>query len=179
MKYLIMTEGTCEKALLDILLERNMLIYDYFDLLYQQVFCARQIDNRLLEMINQLPYDEKLTIIRIGDKLSDKLDVTDVEGCLAGCFKICIKPEFEILHTINDDLFDEFIKQKSKKTVSSFYAEHNQNYKKTYKCNQVYFEEMANGQLIDLIKEYEHKRAHTHRKDELTLLSILKDSKLN
>lgn len=40
-----MTEGTCEKALIDVLIKKNLLIYPIDSLLYEQVFHARQIKN--------------------------------------------------------------------------------------------------------------------------------------
>lgn len=41
MKYLIMTEGTDEKALLDILLEKGMLKYGKNELLLEEIHHAR------------------------------------------------------------------------------------------------------------------------------------------
>lgn len=171
-----MTEGTCEKALLDVLLDKGLLVFGYDDLLYQQIFASRQINFKLLEMINQLSLDEKIIIIRVGDKLSDNLDISEIEDRVIECRKICIKPEFEILHTIHEGLFDAFIKQKSSVKVSSFYAEHNCLYKKTYNFNRYYFELMAKDELFETAIEYNHKRKAAHKKDELTLLSILKDN---
>ena len=170
-----MTEGNCEKALLDLLLERGLLIFKYNNLLYQQIFCARQITGKLLEMINQLPTKEKITIIRIGDKLSDELDISEIKDRVKESYKICIKPEFEILHTINDNLFNEFLKYKSKIKVSVFYAEHNNRYRKSYAFNNEYFSKMNNYELFSLIKEYDKKRKGTHSRSEKTLFSILKD----
>lgn len=101
MKYLIMTEGTCEKAFLDVLLEKNILLFEVNDLLYEEIFKARQLEQSLISKINQLPLNEKVTIIRIGDKLSDELRIPlDVKNKVVSIEKVCIKPEFEILYII-------------------------------------------------------------------------------
>lgn len=169
-----MTEGSCEKALIDILLARGILVFTYSDLLYQQVFHARQISTKLLEMINQLPVSEKIAIVRIGDKLSDELDITEIDERVESNEKVCIKPEFEILHTIKEGLFDDYLKIKSKKKVSDFYREHNPHYKKSYTINEKYFNAMSNVELHLLLNEYDKKRKGAHNKNELTLSSFMR-----
>lgn len=172
-----MTEGTCEKAMLDVMLHRSLLLCSYNDLLYQEIFQARQINSKLLEMINQLSPEEKIIIIRVGDKLSDKLNTDEVAERLQTIYKVCIKPEFEILHTINDGLFKEYLKQKSKKKVSIFYSEKNSNYKKTYTFNYNYFNNLSDLELYNLVSEYNIKRKGAHKKDEKTLMFIVKEIK--
>lgn len=74
MKYLILTEGTDEKALFDVLLERKIFKYPKTDLLLEEIFHCRQLKNKplLIDAIKLLPSKEKVSIVRIGDKLSDK-----------------------------------------------------------------------------------------------------------
>jgi len=174
MKYLIMTEGVCEKGLLDVLLKRGLLIYSYSDLLYQEIFHARQITFKLLEMINQLPPQEMITIIRIGDKLSDELDLSEVEDRVTDQRKICIKPEFEILHVINEGMFDGYQKVKNKQKVCEYYLINNQSYRKTYDFNYSYFDEMSDEELVALLKHYDIKRKGCHKKGEMTITSIIR-----
>ncbi len=59
MKYLVLTEGTDEKALLDIILERGMLQYEKKDLLLGEIHHCRQLKNKpkLADAIRQLQYD--------------------------------------------------------------------------------------------------------------------------
>ena len=101
MKYLVMTEGTCEKALIDVLIKKGLFSLSIESLLYEQIFHARQIKNSIIERINQLPVSEKICIIRIGDTLTDELDIpNDIRDRVESCRKICIKPEFEIFRTL-------------------------------------------------------------------------------
>ena len=48
MKYLVMTEGTCEKALIDVLIEKGLFSISVESLLYEQIFHARQIKVSLI-----------------------------------------------------------------------------------------------------------------------------------
>ncbi len=41
MKYLVMTEGTCEKALIDVLIKKGIFSLPIESLLYEQIFHAR------------------------------------------------------------------------------------------------------------------------------------------
>ena len=112
MKYLVMTEGTCEKALIDVLIKKGIFSLPIESLLYEQVFHARQIKNSIIERINQLPVSEKICIIRIGDTLTDELDIpNDIRDRVESCRKICIKPEFEILHLIYKKEDSNYIKK--------------------------------------------------------------------
>ena len=171
-----MTEGDCEKGLLDVLLERSLLKYDYDDLVYQQVFHARQFDDRLVEMLIQLPADEKVIVIRVGDKLSDALkNRREIQGKISGVWKVCIKPEFEILHLIHEGCFKAFIKEKSKKKASEFYEGVNPDYRKNYYKNLAYFSSLTNSDLVNLLKEYDQKRKGAHGSDELTPLALIRE----
>ena len=170
-----MTEGTCELAMMNVLLERNLLAFDEGELLFRQMFQARQIDEKLKEMINQLPANETVNIIRIGDKLSDKLKVPKgLSKRISNISSICIKPEFEILHIIKENRFSEFIKLKSDIKASNYYMTINHEYKKTYKCNYNFFNQMDNGTLVELFKNYDIKRKGTHSKTEKSITILLR-----
>ena len=171
-----MTEGKCEEALLNLLLERGLLIYNFEDLLYETIFHERQIKQSTVEKINQLPYTEKITIIRVGDKLSDKLSIPkEIKNRIIECVKLCIKPEFEILHIINEGKLKEYEKVKSSMKPCEFIHEFLKNYRKTYEYNYDYFNNFSNPKLIELIKKYSNKRSGTHQTDEKELLDYLKE----
>lgn len=175
MKYLIMTEGTCEKALLDVLLEKNILLYKPSDLLYETVFKARQLEHSLISKINQLPATEKVSIIRIGDKLSDELRIPrDLKNRIASIEKICIKPEFEILHIIYQDKFSQYNKQKSNNKPCEFIYSIMCDYKKTHEFNYEFFSRLSDEELVSLLKEYDKKRLGTHKNCEKSMTTIIK-----
>lgn len=175
MKLLVMTEGTCELAMMNVLLERELLMFKEEDLLFRQMFQARQIDEKLKEMISQLPISETLKIIRIGDKLTDKLEIPeDLTNRVASIETVCIRPEFEILHIIKENKLSSFIKVKTNFKASEYYMAINRNYKKTYKCNYSYFSEMDNSTLVNLFKDYDKKRKGAHNKTQLSITALLR-----
>ena len=176
MKYIIMTEGTCEKAFIDVIIDKDLFVFPIKCLLYEQMFHARQSNQKLIEKINQLPANEKITIIRIGDKLSDKLLIPEeIENKVVKCLKICIKPEFEILHLIFQKEDSKYIRNyKSKFKPSEYLHSIDCKYEKSYEYNYSFFNKIPNKDLIFLIKEYSNKRKKVHNNDELLLEEILK-----
>ena len=175
MKYLIMTEGTCEKALIDVLIEKGIFSIPVESLLYEEVFHARQLKESIREKIHQLPLQETITIIRIGDKLSDELIIPqDIEERIEGCLKICTKPEFEILHLIYLNEEQSYIKKyKSKKSAYEYLCDVNKEYEKTYEYNYQYFDNLSCDDLREIIKKYSVKRGKVHEKDERLLEMLI------
>lgn len=155
-----MTEGTCEKAFIDVIIDKDLFVFPIKCLLYEQIFHARQINQKLIEKINQLPANEKITIIRIGDKLSDKLLIPEeIENKVVKCLKICIKPEFEILHLIFQKEDSKYIRNyKSKFKPSEYLHSIDCKYEKSYEYNYSFFNKIPNKDLIFLIKEYSNKK---------------------
>ena len=176
MKYLIMTEGTCEKALIDVLIEKELFSISVESLLYEQVFHARQIKNNLIERINQLPVNEMITILRIGDTLTDELVIPEeISDRVERCSKICIKPEFEILHLIYKEKDLDYIKKyKSKNKASEYLYQIDCKYEKSYEYNYNFFNSLSNAEIKNIINIYTLRRSKVHNKDEGLLESIMK-----
>lgn len=175
MKYIIMTEETCEKALIDVLIKKGIFNIPNESLLYEEVFHARQINGKLLEKIYQLPHQETISIIRIGDLLTDELEIpNELKNRVEENLKICIKPEFEILHLIYEGKIDEYIgKYKSSKKASEYLYQIDKKYQKTYKYNYTFFDSLSNEEIRNLIKNYSLKRKHVHEKDEELLEKLI------
>lgn len=176
MKYIIMTEGTCEKALIDVLICKGLFKIPIESLLYEQIFHARQIKSNLLERINQLPPQEKLHIIRIGDSLTDELIIPDdLEDRVEKCEKICIKPEFEMLYLIHKNEDINYIKKyKSKNKPSEYLKKIYCEYEKSYEYNYDYFDSLSKKEIKEIIHKYSCTRKLTHNKDEGLLESLIK-----
>lgn len=176
MKYVVMTEGTCEKALIDVLLEKNIFNIPIESLLYEEIFHARQIKASLVEKINQLPCTEKIIIIRIGDSLTDELKIPEeIVDKVEKCLKICIRPEFEFLYLIYKKEEDNYIrKYKSKKKPSEYLQQIDCMYEKTYEYNYNFFKNLSNEEIKEMIKTYSCKRKQVHNKDEGLLENLIK-----
>lgn len=123
-------------------------------------------------------YDKKdVTVMRIGDKMSDKLVVPkEFQDKILKIEKYCTKPELEILLIIGENLYSEFEKEKSKISPKAFAKKHiryNKNrYSGSSKFYSLYFEDRPDF-LVQIIKEYK-RRAGNHKKDEMYLADILK-----
>lgn len=87
--------------------------------------------------------------------------------------KIRTSPEFEMLFIINEKLYNDFEKVKSKMKPSEFYKSKNNKYKKSKAFVYQYFMNLNCTDIINLLKEYNKKRVKTHNKDEKTLLDLL------
>lgn len=170
MKYLIMTEGSCEKAVLDVFIEKGILKYKKEDLLYEEIHRSRQIKGDLIAKIEQLPPNEKVTVIRLGDNLSDELKIPkSLKNKIIKGEKVCIKPEFEILHIIRECKYKTYNKNKHMKPSEYLVNQVLLDYQKTYAYNYDYFLKMNVEEVRSLIKEYNVLRHETHQRDEYTL----------
>lgn len=175
MKYLIMTEGTCEKAVLDVFIEKKILKYKIDDLLYEEIHHARQIKGDLLEKINQLPSKEKIQIIRIVDKSNNVLKIPkEIKEKIQSIKTICIKPEFEILYIIYLNKYNEYMKNKSFEKPSSFLYKNFKEYKKHYQFNYDFFISLTIDEIYLILNEYNKIRYKTHKEDEYSLTSLIK-----
>ncbi len=168
MKYLIITEGKCELALLNVLLEQSLFKIDINDMLDEQVFHKRQIDEYLYTLIRALPKSERITIIRVGDTLTDALYIeNNYRHLFLEEIKVCTKPELEILMIINEGLLKDFNKTNLKPSV--FLRTKKIGYSKNYEYIHDYF---IKTKLKELLQEY--KRIKLHLKDEHYLIDFLK-----
>ena len=172
---LIMTEGSNELAFVNVLLDREILKFKREKLLMEDIYHARQIKGELKGYIQLLPRGDTVTIYRIGDKLSDKLKNPKeiLPEKILNKYDISTTPEFEVLFLLKENLYDEYLKEKSSKKPSEFYKEHNDNYKKQAAFVKKYFEAMTNEEIIDLINLYVKKHGKAHKKNQLTLREII------
>lgn len=173
---LIMTEGTDEKAFIDVLLDKRILKFSRSDLLAEQVFHLRQIDAEVMGFIQLLPYNDNVTIYRVGDKLNEKLKVPSkiLPKKIKEIINISTTPEFEILFLLHENLYDEYLKYKSYMKPSSFYKMKNKNYKKQSQYVYDFFNNMPSNEIISLIKLYVKKHGKTHSDNHKSLKELIK-----
>lgn len=110
MKYLVLLEGNTEKAFIELLIDKGLFKINVDDMLDLRPHQKRQIDPTLHALIRQLPPKEKVKIIKIDDKLNDKLKVPkDIKEKIDSEEKYCTKPEFEILIIISEGLYERLL----------------------------------------------------------------------
>ncbi len=176
---LILAEGKNEYALLELLLNRNLLCFKREDLLFESIRHERQLSGATLNMIRQSISSGKLRIYRVGDKFSDALKIPNdcfiKEALIKPETKVLTTPELEILMLIKEGKLKDFLKEKSKLKPSEFYRRIHPDYSKKSKALVEYFEKMSNKEIVVLFKSYKRLRGKTHKTDELSLYDILSD----
>ena len=174
-----MTEGPDELAFVEVLIKKGIFIFSKDELLMEEVFHKRQIDGEPVGYIQTLQFGDTVDIFRIGDKLSDSLKIprSILPEKVRDKFKICTLPEFEILFILNEGLYEDYIKMKTEEKPSVFYGRFDSKYKKQSAYVEKYFDDMNAQDIIKLVDLYVQKRGKTHKKDQLTLQSILKRTK--
>ena len=176
MKYLILLEGKTEQYFIDMLIEEGIFKIDVNDMIDMRPHHQRQLSTKfkphLLTLIKQLQPEEKVEIIRIGDKMSDKLAIPkDIRNKIQSEKKYCTKPEFEILIIIDNDFYNEYLKVKSIQKPKTFIKEKlgkmvcnnkDENWIKSY---------FKDKNIYNLLEEY--KKLSKHNKNELYLVDLV------
>lgn len=163
MKILLACEGQSEVELISNLIERGYLHFDA-PLLLDRPIVLRQL-TKIAYVINTLDIKEEIIVYRIGDTLNEELSYKGLEmrKPYISEYKICTKPELEILIIINERLLDSYKKcsrtTKPKSFVNSCIDEY---------CPKTYFEK---NDLVNAINEYKHIKKH--KKDEHYLADLL------
>lgn len=177
MKYLIMCEGPNELEVVKILLEHNCFSFTEDDLLGLVPYHARQIKSSGQVQTALNMYPEEVTVLRIGDKLSDKFQIPkEYQDKIVSVKKYCTKPELEMLLIISENMTNQFDKVKSTKKPKTFAKENIKFGRRTYKNDTAFYRDYYGDNpslLIDAIKQYRRHNG-AHQKDEYYLEELLK-----
>lgn len=177
MKYLIMCEGPNEREIINILLENDCLKISESDLLGLTPYHARQIKSSALVRTELNIYPGEVTVIRVGDKQSDKLTIpADYKEKIVSVEKYCTKPELEMLLIIAEGLVNKYEKVKSKIKPKDFAKQNIVFNKKSYDNSTSFYREYFGSRpdlLVECIIKY-HSHNGSHDKDEHYLDELLK-----
>lgn len=172
---LIMTEGTDEKAFLEVLLEKGMLKYARSELFYEKIFHARQINGALEALVSGLPPEGKVLVYRVGDKLSDRLRIpSSLSSRIKEVVDISTTPEFEVLLILEEGEYQNYLKEKSKKKPSEYYKELHPDYRKGSEWVKGYFEELDQKEIKELLERYQRLRGSLLPKGRKSLLDLVR-----
>lgn len=167
-----MCEGGMENAIINILLDNDMLCFSREQLLYNQPFLrysAKEFEKRYLRQ----EYAKKITILRVIDSKKEKFKLSKpYQKQVEDVITIITAPEVEILLIIAEEKHSDYTKYASKMKPSMY-------------CTQIlkmgnvkeqdfgyrYFVDPA--KLLAAIKEYD--RLHRKEKGELSLSALLKN----
>lgn len=177
MKKLIMCEGPNELAIINLLLDANLLYFTRDDLVGLSAYFARQIEKSVMVQTQLKLYQDEIEILRIGDKMSDKLKIPKAyEARILSITKYCTKPELEMLLIISEGLFDDFNKVKTTQKPKNFAKANVKCGKNRYNNATQFYIDFYGGNealLVRSIKEYAQKNK-SHKGDEHYLAELLK-----
>lgn len=161
-------EGAAENAILDILLDAELLLFSRDEMLEERVIRCRggkQFEQKYLRK----GFAEKISVIRILDSRREKFKISKVYEHKIDIINVITAPEIEMLIILAENQYKEF--KKSGKKPSDFCRENlRMPDVKSYKYVLDYFADSSI--LVEAIKEY-HRIAKIPR-GEYTLLDLLK-----
>lgn len=162
-------EGSAEQAIMDALLDSDMLIFNQDQLLEGEIIrtrSAKQFEKRYLRK----GFNQKITVLRILDSRNEKFKLNKPYKEKISVIDIITAPEIEMLIIISEGKYNDF--KKSKKKPSDF-CKMDLRYGsviKSYDFVKDYFNDI--DKLISSISEY--KRVSKIDKKEHTLFDLLK-----
>lgn len=161
-------EGSAEQAIMDTLLDSDMLIFNQDQLLEGEIIrarSARNFENRYLRK----GFNQKITVLRILDSRKEKFKLSKSYVNKISVIDIITAPEIEMLIIVSEGKYTDF--KKSKKKPSDFCKmELKLGNVKSYDFVKDYFNDIA--KLIKSISEY--KRISKIGSNEYTLFDLLK-----
>lgn len=162
-------EGAAENAIIDILLEHNLLIFTREEMLEEEVIRCRD-GKRFEERHLRKGFSDKISVIRILDSRRENFKLSKAYERKVDVINVITAPEIEMLIIFNEDQYREF--KRSGKKPSDFCKEDLKMASvKSYSFVKNYFSNP--NILLAAIKKY-HEVSKI-RKGEYTLLDLLKD----
>lgn len=161
-------EGFAESAVINILLNNDLLIFKRQDMLEEEVIKIRDARSFETKYLRK-GFSDKISIIRILDSRRENFKIGKAYEYKIDIINVITAPEIEMLIIFNENKYKEF--KKSGKKPSEFCKDELKMAKvKTYDFVFNYFSDSK--KLVNAIREY-HKISKVH-KGEYTLLDLLK-----
>ena len=161
-------EGSAENAIMDILLDNDLLIFTREEMLEEEVIRCRD-GKRFEEKYLRKGFLEKISVIRILDSRRENFKLSKAYEHKVDVINVITAPEIEMLIIFNEDKYKEF--KKSGKKPSDFCKEDlKMTSVKSYRFVKDYFSD-PDILLAAIKKYYEMSKI---RKGEYTLLPVPK-----
>ena len=171
----ILCEGAAEQAILEILLENDVLTIKKETLFEEKVFRERSAES-FFKKYMRVDLDEKVTIYRILDSKNENFKIKNkIKKDFQGKYEvvdIVTSPEIEMLVIISEERFTDYSKVKSKVKPSE-YCKQSLNLRKVKEYNFIrdYFSDV--NHLISVIKQYHSLMKVNKDNFSLTLYDLL------
>lgn len=162
-------EGSAEIAIMDILLDHNLLIFQREDLLEETPLLCRN-GKIFEETYLRRQFDDKITVVRVLDSRRENFKLSRAYQSKIDVVNVITAPEIELLIILNENAEKTF--RKSKKKPSDFCkTDLKMPDMKAYSFVSDYFSD--HQKLINAIKRY--SEITKDRKDEYMLRDLLKE----
>lgn len=165
-------EGGAETAIMDILLNNDLLIFNREQMIEESVLprtSVQKFEQRYLRMA----YDQKIIILRVIDSRREEFKLSKAYRCQVEVINVITAPEIEMLIITSMRKYDDFCRSGVNKP--SDYCKNNLGIKnvKSYAFISKYF---SNPDfLVESIKEYH--RLHKQKPKEASLYDLIKEEK--
>lgn len=161
-------EGSAENAIMDILLDCNLLIFTREEMIEEEVIRCRE-GKKFEQKYLRKGFKDKISVIRILDSRHENFKLSKAYADKVDVINVVTAPEIEMLVIFNEDKYKEF--KKSGKKPSSFCKEDLKMTEiKSYDFVKNYFSNPM--VLVDAIRKY-HEMSKVP-KGEYTLLDLLR-----
>lgn len=163
-------EGGAEIAIMDILLDNDLLKFTREQLIEEQVLPRMKVAEFQRRYLRR-EYERKILILRVIDSRREEFKLSKAYRCQVEVINVITAPEIEILIIASKKQYDEYCKSGYKKP--SEYCKSNLGLKnvKSPDFIKLYFEDP--DFLVESIKEYH--RVHKQKKDEASLYDLIKN----
>lgn len=161
-------EGAAEAAIIDVLLDNDLLVFRREEMLDESVIRCR--DGKTFETrYLRKGFNEMISVVRILDSRRENFKLSKAYENKVDVINVITAPEIEMLIIFNEDKYNEF--KKSGKKPSIFCKENlKMSNVKSYDFVKNYFGDTK--VLVQAIKKY--NEVSKIRKGEYTLLDLLK-----
>lgn len=161
-------EGAAERAIIEHLLDHNMLCFTYDDLLEGEVIRCRSAQNFEKQYLRK-GFTEKITVLRVLDSRREQFKLSKAYAGKIEVINVITAPEIEMLVIFNEGKYDAY-KKSGKKPSEFCKADLKYSNVKSTAFVKSYFSNI--NILVAAIKEF--KRVSNIQRGEYALADLLK-----
>lgn len=161
-------EGAAESAIIDILVDNDLLIFSRSEMLDESVIRCRNA-KRFEERYLRKGFDDQISVVRILDSRREEFRLSKAYAHKIDVINVITAPEIEMLIIHNEGAYERF-KRSGKKPSDFCKTDLRMHEVKSYDFVKGYFRDPDT--LVKAIKEY--RRTANVPNGEYTLLELLK-----
>lgn len=171
--YAVLCEGNAERAIINLLLDNDLLMFSRDQLLEEDVLKIRSAKAFEKRHLNKAMPD-KITVLRILDSTSENFKISKNYQHKIEVINVITKPEVEMLIVISEGLYDDFKRKASSSEKPSQYIKKQLRHPdvKSERFIRDYFKDQE--KLVNALLEY--RRITQTSEPNMTLADLLKDN---